>query len=141
MTAAGPKYLFVYGTLRREAPASTHASELSKLAKYVGSAMLKGKLFLIGSYPGAIDAADVSDVVSGDLYQLRPNRLIEVLDDYEGCGPGDVRPTEYVRRIRPVEGPTGQVRAYVYLYNWSLVGKRRIRSGDYVDYLKKREFA
>src|SRR5215813_7463055 len=91
--------LFVYGTLRRD-PSHELFQLLARNAKLLGEAVVEGKLYDLGEYPGMIYRANGGHVI-GELYQVNPEaweNVIERLDEYEGCRPIDPEPHEY-RRI------------------------------------------
>lgn len=125
-------YLFVYGTLRRDAAGNTHPL-LAGAARLVGEALCRGRLYLIADYPGLVASGNPRDVVRGEVYELdEPLLLLPRLDDHEGCGPGFPRPTEFVRRSRAVWLDDGRILAtWVYLYNRDTDGLLLIESGDF----------
>lgn len=125
-------YLFVYGTLSKAGGHPIHL-RVVKRTRFIGDASMQGRLFRMESYPGAVDSDDPADAVRGELYEvLEPGPLFEELDDYEGCGPKDEKPTLYVRvkrRVRLGDGRTFE--AWVYLYNRPTDGMKRIASGRF----------
>lgn len=100
-------YLFVYGSLRpgfrqiHTIPGAAAIRRTLRLrAKYLGPATVAGQLLDLGRYPGWQPGTTISsDRVAGDLYQLRDQTLINHVDAYEGCAPGDPLPHEY-RRVQ-----------------------------------------
>ncbi|MEW5803795.1 MAG: gamma-glutamylcyclotransferase family protein [bacterium] len=149
------EYLFVYGTLRKCPDTLDYRNQrmhhfLVQHADLAGKGTMIGRLYHIGEYPGAVlsppafkatpaapdrqSAAPCADIVHGELYVLRdPAFVLEVLDEYEGCGPDDQQPTEFRRERTTIFLENGQeVIAWVYLYNWPTSGLKVIRSGDYL---------
>ena len=128
------EYLFVYGTLVSDAH---HAMfrHIHDHGTYAGRAFLHGKLYRIDDYPGAIPSDDEDDRVAGELYELgNPGEVLPALDAYEGCGPDDPQPTEYVRQKKDVFRETGEpVTAWVYIYNRPVNNLHRIASGRFVE--------
>ena len=123
--------LFVYGTLRR---GSRHplAGQLAAKGKHVGEARYNGRLYRITHYPGAVPSSSPDDWVFGDLFDLRDLDLLTALDRYEGCGPDDPKPTQYLRLLQPVvlaDGTTSD--AWMYVYNRPVEGRERIKSGRF----------
>lgn len=122
---APTRLLFVYGTLRREAP--MHAL-LSGAAEHLGEAGFRGRLWDLGAYPGVTDSRARGDRVRGELYALveaERERLLDALDRYEGDA--------FERAEREVVTPDGTRHiAWVYVFLGSTRGARRIESGDYV---------
>jgi len=130
--AAQTDLLFVYGTLRR---ACDHAMSriLATRAAYLGDARIRGRLYRVADYPGAVLSGDPHERVLGELCRLRaPAMLLPLLDAYEGLG-SPLTPGEFERRIVPVERPGGaRVDAWIYLYRGSTAGLERIPSGDFL---------
>jgi gamma-glutamylcyclotransferase (GGCT)/AIG2-like uncharacterized protein YtfP len=134
-----PDRLFVYGTLMRGFD-HPMAQLLSRSAGFVGEARCRGQLYLVKQYPGMVLSDTPADVVSGELYLLKqPEALLREFDMYEACGEGFAEPTEYVRRLLPVElvdgaaGEPSTSEAWTYLYNWPIAGLPRIASGRFVE--------
>jgi gamma-glutamylcyclotransferase (GGCT)/AIG2-like uncharacterized protein YtfP len=127
------EFLFVYGTLMK---ATEHpmADELSRHARFVGGAVFNGRLYRLQGYPGAVASADAGDRVHGELYELTDaERVLPILDRYEGCAAGAEQPTEYSRELRSVLMEETPFKAWIYLYNYAVDGRERIASGRYAD--------
>ncbi len=126
-------FLFVYGTLAREAGHEIH-EHLARDADYVGEGYFNGRLYSVAHYPGAIASTAPADKVFGELYRLnKSDELLLHLDAYEGCGPNDPPPTLYVRQVTTVHVEGAEpVEAWIYLYNGPVAGLRRIRSGRFI---------
>ena len=127
------RYLFVYGTLRRAC--KTHALLLrgGKVA-YHGHGCIRGRMYEVDGYPGAVETGTPGDIILGEAYRLHAGpRVLKAIDRYEECGPGFPQPQEFVRKILPVQLDRGGcIHAWVYLYNRDISGLRRIPSGDYL---------
>ncbi len=125
-------FLFVYGTLRREARHAMHRV-LRASADFVDEAVFQGRLYLVHHYPGVVASESPADSVRGEVYALRDVGLLEKLDTYEGIGADAPQPTEYVRRRQQVRLARGEtVEAWVYLYNWPVDKFERLESGDFL---------
>jgi len=124
------EHLFVYGTLMRRFRHPMH-DELARGADFVGEAVVQGRLYDLGRYPGLVLSESPEDGVSGELYRLHDDTVLRVLDDYEGCGPADAQPHEYVRRTVTVCGDGGTSEAWAYVYNRPVHALPRITSGRY----------
>jgi gamma-glutamylcyclotransferase (GGCT)/AIG2-like uncharacterized protein YtfP len=125
--------IFVYGTLMRgfDHPMS---KLLASGSDYLGEASCQGRLYMVAHYPGLLHAATSGDIVFGDLFQMRdPEKLLAVLDDYEGVGPGHEQPTLYLRDLLPVTLGNGSVvQAWTYIYNRPVSETSRIASGRFL---------
>ncbi len=123
--------LFVYGTLRR---GSRHplAGQLAAKASFLGEARFNGRLYRITHYPGAVASSQPDDWVQGDVYVLQDPTFLTALDRYEGCGPNDAKPTQYLRLLQNVTLSDGtSVDAWAYIYNWPVETLERIMSGRF----------
>lgn len=116
--------LFVYGTLRRGAP--MHGL-LEGRVQLVGPALAAGRLLDLGDYPGFVAAASRDDRVVGELYSLHADQggaLLASLDRYEG--------PRFQRERAVVEGPEGEVAAWLYRYCGPVLDRPVIPGGDFL---------
>ncbi|MEI6157312.1 MAG: gamma-glutamylcyclotransferase family protein [Atribacterota bacterium] len=122
----------MYGTLMKKAH-SAMSLFLEKFAEYVDEATFQGKLYDLGSYPGAIVSYDSADAVRGEVFRLKnPERSLPVLDQYEGC------PKLYIRQKAEVTlSNRKKMTVWIYLYNCSVKETSYIPSGSYEKYLEK----
>ena len=121
------EHLFIYGTLG-EGHTNTAARLLQQHGRIVGRGVMRGQLYNLGEYPGAVDSDLETDVISGVVYQLdAADRLFPVLDEYEGCHAEPAKAL-FVRVRREVRLETGEMirDAWVYLYNQRLDRAKRI---------------
>lgn len=127
------EYIFVYGSLRRGS-SSPVRGVLDNYAEYVGEATFRGNLFEIDWYPGVVPSKDENDIVYGEIYKMIDSeKVLSELDRYEGCSPANSKPHAFVRKERIVKLKEGkELNAWIYLYNQSTSGKKRIPSGDFV---------
>ncbi|MCB1800572.1 MAG: gamma-glutamylcyclotransferase [Gammaproteobacteria bacterium] len=127
------EFLFVYGTLRRAIGHAMH-QVLVRHCEYVDDGWIQGQLYQIAHYPGAIATDDPHDRVHGEVYRIiHAEQVLPVLDDYEECAQTHPQPHEYLRRQLPVSlAQTGEVSAWVYLYNRDVAPLTRIDSGDFL---------
>lgn len=132
------EYLFVYGTLCKSALNSKHHYLLPE-ARFVDTAYLNAKLFLIEHYPAVIDSENASDIVRGELYKIsEPATLFLRVDDYEACSDDYPEPREYKRVKRQVTTESGdKISAWIYLFNLPTEPFLQIHSGDFVQFQKK----
>lgn len=127
------EYIFVYGTLRRDAGHVMHGI-LAKNASFVGNAVYQGRLYMIETYPGAVPEDDPQCLVHGEVYRLDEiDAALPTLDEYEQCGELFLHPTEYERKKQIVHlKDGGSIEAWVYLYNRPTIGLNEITSGDFL---------
>lgn len=126
-----PKELFVYGTLRAGLE-NRSARLLPESASLSGAAKVRGRLFLIAGYPGAVASAAESEWVFGEVWTLRqPAETLRALDEYEGCGPLSPEPHEFTRARTLAYADSGILTAWIYWYNFDPNGKPLIRGGDF----------
>lgn len=127
--------LFVYGTLKQ---ASSHplARRLQNQSVYIGPGWMSGKLYLIGSYPGAVPSDGPHDKVFGEAVRLtNPARSFAWMDPYEGCGEGALEPHDYERIIVPVTLQSGlMLDSWVYVYRLPVSRARLIPAGRFLRY-------
>lgn len=131
--------LFVYGTLMNNIE-STIASYLHSNSSFVGEGTFSGKLYDLGSYPGAIYDETLSSQVHGHIFQLNDaESLLKRLDLYEGIYLLNLDKNEYRRILVPVMIKNEIIECWVYVYNFTTQGLKEIPAGNYLQYLKKNE--
>ncbi|MGZ3766601.1 MAG: gamma-glutamylcyclotransferase family protein [Mucilaginibacter sp.] len=122
--------LFVYGTLLNED--NEYAVYLKANSKFYISGKLRGKLYNVGEYPGAILEGENSNYIYGAILEIvNPEKVWPVIDDYEGYGENQSQPNEFIRIPVEVETGGGPVICWAYLYNWPLTGLIQIEDGRY----------
>jgi gamma-glutamylcyclotransferase (GGCT)/AIG2-like uncharacterized protein YtfP len=124
-------YLFVYGTLRKNAN-SCAKWLLMNNSEYLGEGKIKAKLYRVSWYPAAVafsEGDDENAVVIGDVFRLNtPDETLKRLDEYE-----DV-PVLYERTIVKVRMNSGAcLDAWVYFYKQSVKTLSEIKSGDFLN--------
>ncbi len=126
--------LFVYGTLMSWAKGALGLNErkrLSREARSLGPATLRGRLYELGQYPGLIISNVDEDVVHGEVFELfRPAVTLQWLDHYEGvrCERGEL--DDYRRETVEVTlADSAVVKVSVYVYRRSLRRARYLPSG------------
>ncbi|WP_184541808.1 gamma-glutamylcyclotransferase family protein [Mucilaginibacter sp. FT3.2] len=133
-------YLFVYGTLLTAG--NPYANYLQKHCKLVGAGKFKGSLYNIGEYPGAIGDITGKQYVYGCIYLMDDaERVLTLIDGYEGIGVNEPQPHEYLRRLVGIETDSGVFTCWVYLYNWPVRKESKIAGGSYLEYINKRNQA
>ena len=129
-------YLFVYGTLRKGFSSPIYKSIVEDI-EWMGYSRVKGKLFDIGEYPGAVPCESENYIV-GEIIKIKaPAKVLELLDDYECCYPGNTKRSEYERKKEWFELKDGtRVEAWIYWYNLPVKNRQPIPSNDYLNYLQ-----
>lgn len=103
--------------------------------EFFSEGVMRGKLYEVLGYPGAIESEDANDQVSGELYKmLDRKRVLARLDDYEECSAKFPVPHEYSRKPLSIAFTGGgSVVAWVYLYNRDVSRLRQIITGGYLN--------
>jgi gamma-glutamylcyclotransferase (GGCT)/AIG2-like uncharacterized protein YtfP len=131
------EYLFVYGTLRKDydlKPKNKVAEDL----QYVGQGKVGASMYDIGRYPGAVRSAAGDEVIGDVFLVIDPERVLKILDRYEGIRV-DGGPSEFVRRRSRIRLRNGkEVMAWVYWYTFDLSKKVKIKHKNYLNYLKNK---
>ncbi|TRZ42829.1 gamma-glutamylcyclotransferase family protein [Robertkochia solimangrovi] len=129
-------HLFVYGTLRTGFD-NRYARYLHTHGTYLGVGRIPGKLYDLGSFPGAVFLPESESVVQGDVFSVDPGneRLFELMDEYEGIDDPDFN--YYERKMIGVEleGSVFQCLSYALIRDTN--GLKQIEAGDYIAYLDR----
>ena len=121
--------LFIYGTLLNED--NEYALYLKNNSRFYSTGKLKGKLYDIGEYPGAV--LSDGDHIYGSILEINdPEKVLSIIDDYEGFGDNQLQPNEFIRVLTKIETGSGFVNCWVYLYNLPVTGLLQINSGRYI---------
>ena len=130
-----PTSLFVYGTLREAFGHPMHAA-LATRAQCIGKGFVRGELYDLGDYPGLFPSFETDRRTFGEVYRFDPESEVEalsLLDAYEGCGPHDRQPHEYVRKIVPCHLKEGSaLEVWTYVLNRCPEWATLIPGGDYL---------
>ncbi len=129
------RLLFVYGSLLDAG--NEFAAYLSHNATLYNAGKIKGRLYDIDEYPGAIIDANGYPIQGSILSLNDPEENLKILDDYEGFGNNQEQPNLFIRKLLPVETINGLITCWVYLYNLPVEGLEEITAGDYLEYLNK----
>src|ERR1700749_172942 len=99
--------LFIYGTLLNGD--NEYAVYLENNSRFYAEGRIKGKLYDVGEYPGAV-LLESEDYIYGTILQLNdPEKVLSVLDDYEGYGQGQQEPYLFIRVLAEVWTENGKV--------------------------------
>lgn len=114
--------IFVYGTLKR-AYSNEYARFLHSNSVFLGEASVKGRLYLLGWYPGLVLSPDGYEVY-GEVYEVKHNlpEVTEMLDEYEGVDEGLYKKVHALVMLNEVE-------TAVSLYESLHISDEEIKSG------------
>lgn len=126
------QYLFLYGTLLPGCAPGEIAGAVETL-RLVGEGSVRGGLYDLGDYPGALIDPRSESRIFGKIFELPENvEVLHELDRYEGFNPQAVADSLFVRVEKPVEMTDGRsLLCWVYQYNLDPVGARVIADGRY----------
>src|SRR5579859_263506 len=113
-------YVFFYGTLLpRLAPPEIEPT-VRKLRR-VGPGFIRGQLFDLGDYPGAILTRS-GPPIKGLVFEIPDApEILERLDEFEGFDPSNPESSLFVRKRRHAQLENGRrVFCWVYAYNGPL---------------------
>jgi gamma-glutamylcyclotransferase (GGCT)/AIG2-like uncharacterized protein YtfP len=125
-------YLFVYGTLEpAHAPADIAAAV--RRMKPVGSGSVRGRLYDLGEYPGAVVSRTSPSVIKGKVFELpEDQQVLSSIDAYEGFDPDHPHGSLFIRKRWPVTLADGSRKmCWIYTYNRKPGDARLIASGFY----------
>jgi len=124
--------LFVYGTLLPDQAPAEIAMSVRKLRR-VGEGHIRGRLYDLGEFPGAIVDSTAHTSVSGAVFLLPEDpAVLRSLDEYEGYDPTDPAASLFVRKECAIELTDGRnLSCWVYLYNRDPGQAPLVSSGDY----------
>ena len=129
------QFLFVYGTLLQ--PGNEFAAYLNKHCKFIGDGRIRGRLYDIGEYPGAVIGNTEERYIYGSIFMMDdPDIILKVIDDYEGVGGLYQHPHEYIRETVSIYTTNDIMECWMYLYNLPVAAYNEITTGDYIQYLK-----
>lgn len=125
-------HLFVYGTLSpRHAPPEIAATV--RRLRPVGRASVRGRLYDLGEYPGAVLSKNSRSLIRGEVFELPGDQsTLTSLDNYEGFEPAKPNSSLFVRRTWPVTLDDGtRLRCWIYVYNGDMKRAQPVHSGRY----------
>ena len=101
-------------------------SSVMESLEYVGEGSAPGKIFELGSYPGAVFEAQSKTSVPGEVYKLPPNqKILSKLDSYEEFRATRPRQSLFIRESIIVRTNSGaKLACWAYRYNTDRLKKR-----------------
>ena len=124
-------YLFVYGTLLDRQ--NQFGAYLNDNCTFYADGKMRGKLYDLGEYPGAVLTDEENKFIHGKIFHLNNiKRVLKILDDYEGFGPEHEQPNLFTRVLIDTDTFNKKMKCWVYLYNLPVKGFNEIESGIYI---------
>jgi gamma-glutamylcyclotransferase (GGCT)/AIG2-like uncharacterized protein YtfP len=134
--------LFVYGTLQ-EAVDTELSQYLSAHSKCLGKGYITAKLYKVSWFPGVTLSTSHLDKVYGTLYEILADdvdTVFSTLDEYEGVDAASITNSLFTRALVDVHLEEAKTyKAWVYVYNKSVVGLEQISSGNFLEYVSKKK--
>ena len=123
-------HLFAYGTLQ-PGRAPTKIARVAAKLRPVGEGFVRGVLYDLGGYPGAVADPAAKSKIAGTVMELPEDKeILARLDKYEGFDPQSPATSEYIRERQVVELKTGgTVDCWFYRYNPKPRDSDRVESG------------
>jgi gamma-glutamylcyclotransferase (GGCT)/AIG2-like uncharacterized protein YtfP len=125
------RFLFSYGTLQpRHAPAEI-ASTVRRLRR-VGKGSVRGRLYDLGEYPGAV-LSRTGPMVVGQVFELPDDPgVLSRLDEYEGFDRNRPKGSLFLRKRCLVTLQNGKkLSCWMYTYNRAPGAAPAVTTGDY----------
>lgn len=123
---APPLPIFVYGTLQPGGAGFVELGLEDRVA-CLGAAFVRGALYHLGDYPGAILHGD--GLIRGQLLKPLDDGVLPLLDAYELYCPDDPDGSEYIRQVTLLVGC--DARCWIYVYNCTVTDAPVISSGQW----------
>jgi gamma-glutamylcyclotransferase (GGCT)/AIG2-like uncharacterized protein YtfP len=112
-----PDLLFIYGTLHPDRAPSEIAAAARRL-RPIGPATIRGRLYHLGAYPGAVLDDTAPETIPGELFTVPDAQTLAALDAYEDFRPGDPANSLFLRAQTIATLPGGPtLTCWVYTYN------------------------
>jgi gamma-glutamylcyclotransferase (GGCT)/AIG2-like uncharacterized protein YtfP len=112
------QYLFAYGTLQPDL-APPEIAPLAAQLRPMGEGSVRGALYDLGGYPGAVPDPMAEGRIAGTVMELPEDEtVLRRLDAYEGFDPQAPEESEFVRVRQTVELTSGgTLECWIYVYN------------------------
>lgn len=125
--------LFLYGTLLPGEAPKEIAGIVSRFRR-LGSAQVRGRLYDLGEFPGAVLDPSARTMIHGELVVLPSgDQILDALDRYEEFDPSDPKKSLFVRKKAKIQMANGSSReGWIYVYNRHPGKARLVRGGDYL---------
>lgn len=116
------------------------ARYLKDRAVSLGTALLPGRLYDLGSYPGAVYDPEESRLITGQVYEIaQPETVFPTLDVYEGVTSTPGIPAEYARCLVSAQFDQQPLSCWIYLYILDTEHLPLIPGGNYLEYFQQQD--
>lgn len=116
------------------------ARYLKDRAISLGTAYLPGRLYDLGSYPGAVYDPQESRLITGQVYEIAdPEAVFPTLDIYEGVTATPEIPAEYTRELVTAQYLQQPLSCWIYLYVLDTQHLPLITGGNYLEYFRQQD--
>ena len=125
--------LFLYGTLLpSEAP--KEIASIVRRFRRLGPAHVRGRLYDLGEFPGAVLDSSSRTIIHGELVALPSDgEILEALDRYEEFDPSNPKKSLFLRKKTKVYMANGSSReGWIYVYNRHPAKAKLVGGGDYI---------
>lgn len=126
--------ILVYGTLRKGERADLSSGFYSYGVDYLDKDKINGRLYHLGAFPGVkldeprTEFQKKEPVITGEVFRIRDQSIVAILDAYEGYRSADPDSGLYNRhQVMTAEGR----KVWVYTYNHPVIEEQRIPGGDW----------
>lgn len=118
-------YLFTYGTLHPDRAPREIAAAVA-LLEPVERGFVRGALYDLGEYPGAVLDATSEERISGTVFRLPDDaKILRQFDRYEGFAPNAPQSSLFLRVLHAVELESGRtLECWIYVLNETPRGSR-----------------
>ncbi|MCI0487721.1 MAG: gamma-glutamylcyclotransferase [Blastocatellia bacterium] len=125
-------YLFLYGTLLPGNAPDEIADTVRRLSP-ITQAFVRGRLYDLGEYPGAILDPSADTSIAGEVFELPDDQeTLASLDSYEGFDPDEPRGSLFARVKSPVTlYGGGELQCWIYVYNRDPEDASLVADGNY----------
>ncbi|HKC62432.1 MAG TPA: gamma-glutamylcyclotransferase family protein [Pyrinomonadaceae bacterium] len=129
------EYLFLYGTLI-PGRANNEMAKIVRQLRPIGSGYVRGYLYDLGDYPGAVLDPSSKTRITGEVFELPDKQeILASIDSYEEFDPADLENSLFVRTESFVTlSDNRNQRCWLYVYNKNPGAAPLIVSGDYEKY-------
>jgi acetylornithine/N-succinyldiaminopimelate aminotransferase len=133
-------YLFGYGTLR-PAVLPRDLVEIVEGWSRIGRASIRGRLFDLGEYPGAILDSHAETAIIGEVFKLPDGKdLLAELDNYESFNRDDPEASLFIRtRCKVTMDNSSELECWIYVFNQEITSAKLIENGDYLSIMTTME--